>query len=329
MKNTLSIRSGLREKSEKSLSSGYISHRLPSPLYLRALLAAGIFCLLNSIPSFEAESAIKLKEINGCLWVVPVNIDGKGPFDFIIDTGSDDVAIDLDLVRELDIKPTSMMTLITSSGSRDVPAGYPLHNVQLGSQRIESINALAMDLPALKQHRIRGILGQSFLAQFNYLLNIKKREMTIEEGNELSARLIGNSAKLNYQKLDGRWMIQVSQKVGRTMNMVLDAGANEVVMYDTENLDLDIDHRSLRSVHVATNLGSRDLRAAYLRHFEVAGIMLRNLVVVLDKNGKGDEAHPEDGLLPARLFDGIYFNHSLRQVVLNPKFDRTIQMMGN
>ena len=48
--------------------------------------------------------------------------------------------------------------------------------------------------------------------------------------------------------------------------------------------------------------------------------MLRNLTVVLAKNGIGDEAQPEDGLLPARLFNGVYFNNAEMKVVLNPEF---------
>jgi hypothetical protein len=56
--------------------------------------------------------------------------------------------------------------------------------------------------------------------------------------------------------------------------------------------------------------------------------MLRNLTVVMAKNGTGDEAHPEDGLLPARLFNAVYFNSTRMQVVLNPEFSRTIQIAG-
>jgi hypothetical protein len=56
------------------------------------------------------------------------------------------------------------------------------------------------------------------------------------------------------------------------------------------------------------------------RYFEIGGIVLRNLTAALAKSGIGDEAHPEDGLLPVRLFHGIYFNNVEEQVVLNPVF---------
>jgi predicted aspartyl protease len=287
---------------------------------LRTLSIAGVFCLLGITSALSAESTIRFREINGCLIIVPLTIDGKGPFDFIIDTGSDDTAIDSDLVKELGVKPTGTVTLITAAGSREVPAGYPLENVKLGSHIVPAVKALAMNLAALKPHKIRGIVGQNLLARFNYLLDFRRHEMTIEQGNELSGRLMGNSKILNSKKVEGRWMVFVPREEGPTLKMVLDAGANELVIYDCEKLNLDIDEGSFHSVKVATNLATRGFRAARLRYFEIGGIVLRNLTVVLAKNGTGDEANPEDGLLPARLFNGIYFNNIEKQVVLNPEF---------
>jgi hypothetical protein len=92
---------------------------------------------------------------------------------------------------------------------------------------------------------------------------------------------------------------------------------------------IDVDEGFLHPVKVATNLATRDLRAARLRHFAIGGIVLSNLTVVLAKNGTGDEAHPEDGLLPARLFNGIYFNNTEKQVVLNPEFATVADISRN
>jgi predicted aspartyl protease len=336
MKKISSNRSGVDRK-VKSLSNSkcfsflslcFIS-RCGFISLLRTLSIAGVFCLLSITSALSAESAIRFREINGCLIIVPLTIDGKGPFDFIIDTGSDDTAIDIDLVQELGVKPTGTVTLITAAGSQEVPAGYPLKNVKLGSHIVPAVKALAMNFAALRPHKVRGIVGQNLLAQFNYFLDFKRHEMTIEQGNDLSSRLIGNAKTLNSQKVDGRWMVFVPREEGPTLKMVLDAGANELVIYDCEKLSLDVDQGSFHSVNVATNLATRGFRAARLRRFEIGGIVLRNLTVVLAKNGTGNEAHPEDGLLPARLFNGIYFNNAERQVVFNPEFGAMVPIAGN
>ena len=333
MKRKLSSRSSLKQEFENSSNFSCLNPRLsgfnflicPSS-FLRTLLLTGILSLFSFSTALNAESIIKFKVISGCLVVVPVSIDGKGPFDFMIDTGSDGTAIDLDLVKELGVKPTSTGILITVAAAREVPAGYPLHNVQFGSRIVPEVKALAMDSASLKLRKIRGVLGQDLLAQFNYLLDFKRREMTIEEGNELSGRLSGNSKILNYQELEGRWMVLVPREEGPALKMVLDAGANELVIYDCEKLSLDIDSGSLRPVQVTSILGTQHLRAARLRHFEVGGIVLRNLMVVLAENGTGVEALPEDGSLPARLFNGVYFNNTQGQVVLNPEFTHSAQV---
>jgi len=335
MKKFSSFRSANNSQFNGLLNSGDPCRRLslldsrfwPWGLFEKLVVTFTV-CLLSISNALNAESIVKFKEINGCLIVVPLRIDGKGPHNFIIDTGSDDTAIDLDLVNELGVSPTSSVTLVTAAGSQEVQTGYPLRNVQLGSRVIPEVKALAMNLEALKPYKIRGIMGQSLLSRFNYFLDYKRHEMTIEENNELSGRLVGNSRVLSFQKSEGRWMVRVPRETGPGLKMVLDAGANELVMYDCENLGLDIDNGSLHTVQVATNLGTRELHAARLRHFDVGGIALRNLTVVLAKNGTGDEARPEDGLLPARLFNAVYFDNTRKQVVFNPEFSRTVQVAG-
>ena len=335
MKKFSSFRSGSNPLFKNLLNPGGLCRRLsfldsrfcPWGLLNKLVVAAAV-CLLSISNVLNAESIIKFKEINGCLIVVPLRIDGKGPYNFIIDTGSDDTAIDLDLVMELGVSPTSSVTLVTTAGSQEVPSGYPLRNVQLGSRVVPEVKALAMNLAALKPYKIRGIVGQSLLSQFSYFLDYKRHEMTIEENSELGGRLVGNSRILSFQKSEGRWMVRVPRETGAALKMVLDAGANELVMYDCEKLGLDIDNGSLHTVQVATNVGTRELRAARLRHFDVGGVALRNLTVVLAKNGTGDEARPEDGLLPAKLFNTVYFNSARMQVVLNPEFSSTVQISG-
>jgi len=295
---------------------------------IRRRLIAGMVCSLVFCTALKAESIIKFKEINACLVVIPVSIDGKGPFDFIVDTGSDDTTIDPGLVKELDVKPTSTVMLVTAAGLQEVPSGYPLRNVQLGSRMVPEVKSLAMNLAALKPYRIRGIVGQNLLSQFNYCIDYRRHEIAIEENGELDDRLVDNARALSFQKREGRWMVHVEREAGMSLKMVLDTGANDLLFYDGDRLSLDIERGSFHTVQVVTNLGIRELRAARLRHFKVGGIVLRNQNVVLARKGTGDETHPEDGLLPARLFGCVYFNNTRMQVVLNPLFSRTMQIAG-
>ena len=150
--------------------------------------------------------------------------------------------------------------------------------------------------------------------------------MTIEQNSEICSRLVQTSRFLGFQKLEGRWIVGVSKEKGKALKLVLDAGADELIMYDSENLGLDIDEDSIRLVQVATNLGTREFRAARLRHFEVGGVVLQNQIVVLSRNRTGDDARPEDGLLPARLFNAVYFKNTRMQVLLNPEFTHPAQI---
>lgn len=108
--------------------------------------------------------------------VVKITIDGKGPFNAMIDTGTDPSAIDIGTAREIGIKLGTTGRKSTGGGT-DVNLNYACKISTLGVGPITATNveAAALDLSRVSERmgaHIAAIIGYSFLkkriVQFDY-----------------------------------------------------------------------------------------------------------------------------------------------------------------
>ncbi len=95
-----------------------------------------------------------------------------GPFDFLLDTGTNTTLIEADLAAELGLVPVDRLSLTTLTGSEPVPR-YFLEETRVGSASVPQLEALAGSLQQLRSldRNIRGILGMNFLAAFSFRLD--------------------------------------------------------------------------------------------------------------------------------------------------------------
>src|SRR5260370_26220772 len=121
-------------------------------------LAIGLICQI----SYLLNSSIQMLErFSACL----------GPFDFLVDTGTNTTLIEADLAAELGLVPVDRLSLTTLTGSEPVPR-YFLEETRVGSASVPQLEALAGPLQQLRSldRNIRGSLGMNFLAAFSFRL---------------------------------------------------------------------------------------------------------------------------------------------------------------
>lgn len=108
--------------------------------------------------------------------IVQVRINGKGPFNMMLDTGTDPSAIDLNTAKELGLKLNAVGKQ-ASGGGTSANLGYqtkfPI--VDIGRLQAKNVDAAAIDLSTVSERmgkKIDGVLGQSLLnkriVQFDY-----------------------------------------------------------------------------------------------------------------------------------------------------------------
>ncbi|HKQ76793.1 MAG TPA: aspartyl protease family protein [Blastocatellia bacterium] len=265
-----------------------------------------------------AASTTQFKLLNGYVIVILVTVNGAGPFEFVLDTGSNTTLICAEFARELRLRPIDRVKLVTVTGSQAVPRTQ-LESLSVGAKTVKNLEALFSDLREVRAVRseIRGVLGMNFLAQFNFLINYRERRIEFEDEDEFEKSLRG--ARLSMEWDDGRTLINSAGKEG--LRLVLDSGTSTLILFNSSErpLGLNLDQGEPQALHARSDLGSQIVRQKRLRRLSVGGANFYDLPVALMGAKIAREDRIEDGLLPTSLFQRVYFNHRKKFVTLNPK----------
>src|SRR5258708_4573618 len=143
-------------------------------------------------PSVDEKSVLKFRLVQDFGVIVPVFINGQGPYDFLLDTGTTSTVIRPELASTLKLRAVDRLMLTTVTGSQAVPRSY-LESVTLGNKSAANVEVLWQDISAVRSldHRISGLLGQNFLSQFNYLLSYREKRIVFEQKDELKNQMRG------------------------------------------------------------------------------------------------------------------------------------------
>jgi predicted aspartyl protease len=248
------------------------------------------FLLAGPAPGGEAagDEAVPFREAWGWAVVVPVSVGGSGVHEMLLDTGTTSTILEPSLAAELGVDPEARTRLLTPAGARD--AGVGRVSLVLGSQRLEDVEVVIAEIPAVRSDEpgIRGILGQSALAGLEYTIDHARRRIVLHRRLETTASASAPS----------RPTLDVRLGCGReAVRLVVDSGVAAPVLFDgarTPGIELG------GVVHAATNAGEALWREGRLTALCFAGRRIGPTSVVV--RPQGARARTEDGLLPSRFF---------------------------
>ena len=106
---------------------------------------------------------------------VPVSIDGRGPFNFIVDTGAERTVISRELAQRLGLAPGLSVQLLSMTDSRRADT-VVIPTLAVGRRTIESIHAPALSASNLGAE---GLLGIDSLQSQRVELDFVRGEMMI------------------------------------------------------------------------------------------------------------------------------------------------------
>jgi len=124
--------------------------------------------------SAQTEIAIRLAHPAKPLILVDVHANGRGPFQFAIDTGTSTTAITPELAKELNVA-TSPIPPVTSGGAHvDVTAGA-LESFQVGGAKIDNLAVIVADFFSMLSQavgaKLDGIVGYNFLRDYKVVID--------------------------------------------------------------------------------------------------------------------------------------------------------------
>jgi predicted aspartyl protease len=206
---------------------------------------------------------------------LPVMVNGQGPFDFLVDTGSDRTVISRELAAKLGLAPGPRV-MIHESGGADKVGTVVIDRLKVGKRVINHIEA-----PALDAHNLgaEGMLGVDALRDLHLIMDFKAMQLssTPSRAEPLDDHTIVVEGRSRF----GQLILANSKIRGVTVLVVLDSGS-QLSVGNPALLKLLTGRRPDKQAHKTTTIvtvtGRRvEVELDDIAETNVGGITIRNM----------------------------------------------------
>jgi hypothetical protein len=287
------------------------------------------------LPVLEAESrcpgsaaSVTPRLVQRALIVIPVRVNQTGPYDFMVDTGSQVTVIDPLLALELDLKSQGTVGLISVNSYAQASVTV-LDRLEAGPHVVEKPLAIVNDLGQIQaaDPRIRGLLGENFLAHFDLLIDYAHKRLCLDKSNALRESVHGERIPLmppQGHETELPFMerlvvpVHLSGTGAREILLQLDSGIDGPLLYpaiDERKLGI-LGHATPRAATVSkaqkafADLPPQDMR---IGSRTLSAVPFATPV----SPGKDVPDRQADGVLPTMLFRRVFISGSDHYVVFD------------
>ena len=152
---------------------------------------------------------------------VPVSIEGKGPFSFVIDTGAERTVISRNIADRLALEGEEPAALMSIAGTSMVDMVY-VPSLTLGQKSYEGLIS-----PVLAAQHIGadGILGLDGLQNQRILFDFVLNQIVIEDADQERSRPTSREIVVTAKRRSGQLIFTDATISGIKVNVVVDTGA--------------------------------------------------------------------------------------------------------
>lgn len=168
----------------------------------------------------EAE-IIDLDEDRSERMTVPVSIEGKGPFAFVIDTGAERTVISRKIADRLALEDEDPAELMSIAGTTMVDMVY-VPSLTLGQK---SYNGLVSPVLAARHIGAEGILGLDGLQDQRILFDFVLNQIFIEDADAERSRPLSREIVVTAKRRSGQLIFTDATISGLKVNVIIDTGA--------------------------------------------------------------------------------------------------------
>lgn len=229
--------------------------------------------------------------------VVPVSIAGKGPFRFLLDTGSTRSAVTERVARDLRLPRTGQTIIVTAAGQTSRPLVHAA--LAFGAARA-AVQAMVLPAHDLGQN-VDGLIGIDFLATRRFTIDYRRRRVF----SNLSDRPErATSVSLTHDA--GGFLVSLPAGDGPPLRLIPDTGTASFVLFARAGRALPR-VSPLNAVPLRAVGGLRVGRAVLLERLTIGTLEVRDQVAVV-MEGSSVDSRLGDGLLPLHLFARVAFD---------------------
>ena len=268
--------------------------------------------------------------VAGALLVIPVKINQSGPFDFMVDTGSQLNVIDPALAAQIHMKSQGTVGLIATATYSQASVGE-LDSLKAGSHQVLKPLVVVQDLRPIQaaDPRIRGVLGENFLAHFDVLIDYEHKLLCLDQAKLMEKYVRGERIPLVTSKhpetevpFSQRLVVSVnlSDTGTRPILLQIDSGSDGPILY-AGNKELEqplLKRAKLQGPEVSS--ASRAFAVLPPQDMRLGNRIVRQVPFVTPASGsRSVSVREEDGILATVLFQRVYVSHTDRFVIFDPK----------
>jgi hypothetical protein len=286
------------------------------------------------VPALAAEThcpgnvaSVPFRFVNRHLIVLAVSINHTGPYDFLLDSGTQITMIDPSLAAALHLD-THGMALVAGLGSGQSATYAQLDLVEAGSHAVAKQTVLVYNLQTFHagSHLLQGILGEDFLESFDLLIDNAHHLLCLDDSGSMRSEVKGPHIPLlaaaetdQVGALPAFLLIAARLSNGlRPVRLLLDFGANEPILFNTAQYmlqrpaqDVALRGRALDGAQPAfSSLPPQDVK--------IGPLALARVPFVSTTTDKDSYVQGFDGVLNTGLFRRIFIDHADRFAVLEP-----------
>jgi hypothetical protein len=254
-------------------------------------------------------------------------VNGRGPYKFVLDTGSNITLFESSLFHELELKPRGTTSAKAVDGMWLGKIAY-VREISI-EDGVSQSNVRVLEVDGMKRPdmdvSVRGVLGEDFLHAFDLLIDNEHQLVTFDRGNVLASKLAGDhepissSATVHGVEVKYRpllWAIVPSIDANRPLHLLVDTGIEETNLLRCKG--------STAHARVAASTGALgQLRKGppcvrwkdRLRfgHTTTRKVRLSSCI------GYAMDAADRDGSLATRIFNRVFICHSRSYIIFDPE----------
>ena len=295
-----------------------------------AVLATAVVSTLSAETHCPGNVAsVPFRLVNRYQMILAISVNHSGPYNFLLDTGTQITIVDPALATELHLD-TEGSAVIAGAGFHASASFARLALVEAGSHAVTDQKVLVYDLQKLKSIdlSIRGILGEDFLEHFDMLIDNAHGLLCLDDSAAMREDVKGQRIPLLAPRQTGEGaqlpkslIIAARLSDGmRPVRLKLDSGSNTPFLYGPSQY-LAIGLFRGASWHGREADGTqRAFIALPLQDVKIGPLELSKVsFLALAGVQKDPRTSDFDGLLTTGLFKRILICHTDHFVVLDPR----------
>ena len=295
-----------------------------------ALLAAIVLAasLAHADPACPAGvPATRILPLESAQIGVAVDINGSGPFKFLLDTGSQLTVLEPSLAEQLELPSAGSIGIVSVAG-QSLAALAVVDRVGIGPNEFHLTRVAVLDLASIQTVNplVRGVLGQDFLAHFDLLIDRPHMLLCFDQTGGMQRELDGEHVPVLRSVVvpaDPAFTEPVlieahlqGSDAGPAV-LKLDCGGNVPLLFTSKQ------HSRAKSekLREGSALGRRSplaFRNLSPRNVMIGARRLHGVTFVTPATDAGPRAG-EDGLLPITLFKRVFISNRDRFVIFDPR----------